>query len=121
MHGSIWCESTLGKVCISLNTLERYLQFTQGSTFHFTVEFSDTNADGANIEGIITPLASKPLLYTLASDDIVSSTGSIICDIPSDQQDAYDSGRDVVYSDDECDRTMRILVVDDTEMNQKVF
>jgi len=109
MHGTIWCESAPGK----------------GATFYFTFEVNDHKV--VNTWDSKTPLASRPLLYTSTIDEFVNSNGMIISDSDesgsssvSAMEEYQDSSSDDEFADANTIKP-RILIVDDTEMNQKVI
>jgi signal transduction histidine kinase/CheY-like chemotaxis protein len=106
MRGTIWCESTPG----------------QGATFYFTFEVADVTNEGVARSGLSrAPIASTPLLYAASCDDMLDSNGMIISDIPLGVREAEDLSTDTDDGDFICIVRPKILVVDDTEMNQKVL
>jgi CheY-like chemotaxis protein len=106
MRGTIWCESEPG----------------QGATFYFTFEVADVTNEGVTRSGLSrAPIASTPLLYAASCDDMMDSNGMIISDIPLSVSETEDVSNDTDDGDFICIVRPKILVVDDTEMNQKVL
>lgn len=110
MRGNIWCESEPGK----------------GATFHFTFEAVDVTYEGVVRSDHRMPIASKPLLYASSCDDLVNNDGVIISDITSEDGAGATPVQESPYCTDDEDSSVciirpRILVADDTDMNQKVL